>query len=657
MEARPNKKPHQIKIDMFIRIYLLTYVVVILFYNLYERPIPRGEWDDYALPVISIINERNFSISPSDVEKAKIIYSDWAAHFDNYRLSGYKTRAGGEMSWYFPTYSFACIPLTLLLYFSGLPAVYAFPLTNIAVVMGMAYIIWKYMRCGDKRRFALIVLLTANPIAFYYSWPSAESFIFAMIGIALVFWHNKWWKRAAFFISIAGSLNPVVMVIGMGMIVDYIFNILHDAELGNTMQKRIIKSIPNTFLLGCCFFISIVPMIYNYYNVHAINLSASIPSLRYGSKDTILGRFLAYLFDLNFGFLPYYGPILLLSIILIPFSIIKRKWKYILCVMVECGLVSCYSMVSHINCGMSGIARYNAWGAVVMLFAVCCYGDIIIENKAAKKVIGSILATSALITSFIVYSYGPVSASALSSYVYMTPIAELVLTKTPALYNPLHSTFASRIEHRDGAYNYKTPIAYHDQNNLLRKLLVSPEDKQIVLDTYFGNSNAIAWLVDKLDSVSDEEYISVPSYIHLEKVGTIEIGEKVFFSGDDYNASYYFSSGVSAKEEFFSWTDGNEACFKLRINGASGQKIAGNINISDVYNSSQRVHIFVNNVEVLNTTATCAQTLSFSFVPETDYIEIKLELPDAISPYELGQSRDTRKLALQLLDMSFDINE
>lgn len=62
-----------------IGLYLIVYLFVTLFYNIFNHiPATLGEWDDYCLPTISIINEQNFSISSSDVTKAKEIYGNWS---------------------------------------------------------------------------------------------------------------------------------------------------------------------------------------------------------------------------------------------------------------------------------------------------------------------------------------------------------------------------------------------------------------------------------------------------------------------------------------------------------------------------------------------------------------------------------------------------
>lgn len=649
------KKVH-ITPDYVIMVYLIVYFIIMLFYSVAIRPGMQGEWDDYALPTISLINEHNFSISPSDVAKAKEIYSDWAGSIDHYRLSPYHTRAGGEMAFYFPTYSAACVPLTLLLYNMKLPAVYAFPLTNLAVIMIMSLVIWKCLKAGGWRKLALIVLLTANPVVFYFVWPSAETFIFALIGIALVFWHNHSWKRAAFFLSIAGSLNPTVMAMGFFMILDYFHTVLRDPANGKNVKERFLHTLKNSILFACCFVICLIPMAYNYYNVGAINLTASMPGITTIGGNSTPQRFLAYLFDLNFGMLPYYWIIFIMAIVLIPFAVIKKQWRYLMCIVAGCCTIMGYSIMGHINHGMSGIARYNAWGSVMMIFAVCIYADKIFDGKISKLVVKSLLAVSAVITSIIVYNYGPMAASN-TLYFKMTPIAEWFLNKAPALYNPLYSTFNSRISHVDGGYSYETPIAYVNDDFKLKKVLAAPKDKDILVSTYYGSDKANAWLKQQAEALIKVSYISVPSDISLEKkIGKLESGKPVLFYGDDYNASQYVRKGVSHKEEGFSWTDGHEVELKGHLDGSAGSYVKCTIRWTGVYNGTQHAAINANGKTVYDDQLQPNSQITFKFKPDSDIIDLKISLPDAVSPAKLGQSGDTRVLGMQLTKIVFEKN-
>jgi hypothetical protein len=159
---------------------------------------------------------------------------------------------------------------------------------------------------------------------------------------------------------------------------------------------------------------------------------------------------------------------------------------------------------------MSGIARYNAWGAVILIFAVVCFFDEIEKKKQAVLATWVSLSIGIIITTVIVAMYGPHYAEKTRDRDF-TPIAEFVMDKCPALYNPLHSTFNSRVNHIDGGYVIETPLIYENENGEVKKMLVSAEDKQYILENYEDeNDGAGEWLSKKFDGIGEgKHYISI----------------------------------------------------------------------------------------------------------------------------------------------------
>lgn len=497
--------------------YLIVYGVLMLMYCSINRPSPNGEWDDYSLPVASLIAEHNFSISSYDIEYYKELFPEWADYVENYHLSGYVTRKGGEMTWYFPTYSAACIPIVLLLQILKLPTVYTFAFTNLSVMMLLLFSVYQHLQVGDRRKLLMIVLLSVNPIIFYFSWTSAEVFIYAMLGLAMIFWYNQWYKRAAIFVSIAGMLNPTIMVLGIVMIFEYLIRLLRTMKPGDKLIIFIKTNLWNVIFYGACYLIGLIPMFYNYYNTGHINLTASY-DLYLTSNESVFERFLSYLFDLNYGLLPYYSFILVMAFVLLGLAIIKRHWRYIEWIIALLINVLSYSIMIHINHGMSGIARYNAWAAVILIFAVCLYYDQIISNEIVKKIFRFSFVISVILTGCIVYAYGPNRADKVY-YKNMTPIAAFVLDNVPALYDPLHSTFNSRVMHVDGGYYYELPISYCGSDGDVRKILASKENVEQLLREYTGDEESMVWFEKQVLGLTEkEEYISVPKKYKIVQI-------------------------------------------------------------------------------------------------------------------------------------------
>lgn len=102
---------------------------------------------------------------------------------------------------------------------------------------------------------------------------------------------------------------------------------------------------------------------------------------------------------------------------------------------------------------------------------------------------------------------------------------------------------------------------------------------------------------------------------------------------------------MSHPEEWGTWTDGNEVILKFQTE-SSAERLHGKI-ICGVFGEMQSVKVYVNGLCVYDTPAT-GNPIEFDFnnPGEKKLIELVIELPDAISPKELSQSEDLRKLSL-----------
>lgn len=502
------------KIYLFVYAVGLITAITILSVYLNTAPII-GEWDDYTLPIASIFNDKNFSITDSDILKYKEIFPRWGTEIDIHYLSGQYARNGGELTWYFPTYAIACIPFVAILKLLNLQTEYAFSYTNIVVLMASLVVVYRYLNVDIKKKAILILMLSINTINLYIYWPSAEVFMYSFIVMSLVFWYNKEYKRAAIFISIAGMLNPTIMSIGLIMIGEYLFNLYRNKKGNESIIQFIKKNFIEIVSYGCCYIIGLIPLIYNYYQIGYINLTAASG---YGQgKETTISRFWAYIFDLNFGYLPYYSLVLVIAVILFVLAIIKKQYRYNFWIVAFIINTFIYSKMAHINCGMAGIARYNAWCVAILIFAVCLFFEQIVNHKKIRNIINILLICSTVLTGLITFTYGIFRINPR----YMTPIATYVLDKAPALYNPLHSTFNSRVNHIDGGYTYDTPVVYTADDGYIRKILATEKDKDTLLTDYMSMSEYNDWFADEVNKLTDKEtYINIPSKYQIVPTAT-----------------------------------------------------------------------------------------------------------------------------------------
>lgn len=647
----------EIKIKRIIGGYIIIYFIIFFVLCTKNTPTNWGEWDDYCLPAISIINEGNISISPNDIQCAKEIFPEWKEALETYNLSGYMAKDGGEMSWYFPTYSVACIPILVLLRLLKLPAIYAFPYTNIISIIIMCLVIFTHLKISYEKKALLIAMLTINPIIFYYNWVSAESFIFALLGIVMVFWVNKEYKRAAIFISIVGSLNPSLLFVGIVMIIEYLARIFFECEEKNvyTRLKCFLGNWKRIVCYGSCYLIALIPFFYNYINTGHINLTASVSGFT-TSETSAITRCWAYLTDLNYGILPYYFIALILSAVLSLLAMFRKQWNYLLMMISFLGVMYVYSIMIHINSSMSGIARYNAWNAVILIFAICCFHSEILLKKLSKNISYIALIISIVFSGIIVYNYGLLSARN-TNCLHMTPIAKFVLNECPRLYEPLKSTFNSRINHIDGGYAYNTPIYYIDEDNCVRKILASSKDADSILNELAGNEENMEWLKNQVGNLDEREsYISIPKKYEFQRYLQYYAGTEIVFAEPENNANEYVIHGLSNCENGYTWTDGKELelCLKMEGNIEQSTKIHANFELLGVYKGSQRVSVLVNGEEVYTTVVKNDDNLEFEFnIPNAGIIDLLILMPDATSPLNDGVSMDSRELSLCLVKAEF----
>lgn len=644
----------------FIEGYLLVFFVLSLIYCLLVPIRYEGEADDYCLMTASVIHDQNISISPEDVIFAKKIFPEWTEALDAYKLSGYFSHAGNEYAWYFPTYSVLNVPLVLLLLLLRLPAVYAFPLTNVFIYCFMLYVAFWKLKINYVKKGILILSLTINPITFYFGWASAEVFITTLVGLCLINWVNKNYKTAAICISLAGTMNPTVLMVGIIMVMDFLIDLVPKESKKSLFLiiKTIIKEWKYIIAYGLCYLVGIIPFFFNLYISGHINLTASYSNF-VTSETSTFERFLAYLFDLNYGILPYFCIFLFVFFILFILAILKRNWDYLKISLSFLGTIYAFSIMIHINSGMSGIARYNIWVAIIMVFVVCYYFDELIPLKTlGQKICPCILlAISIALSSAVLYIYGPMYA-ANTNYVSMTPIAKWVLNNAPSLYNPLTSTFCSRVCHVDGGYLYSLPIVYIDENGHVKKILANLDNYNELHNSLVGaDAEDDEWIKAKLNDLTEKEkYISVPLQYTIFQYPSYSVGTDILFSTDQSDADKYVRMGISFNEQLFSWTDGKKFCMMFHIDDSENYDILhACFEVAHVNNGQQFVTVCINKEEIYSANIKNGDNLEFDFsVPESGFVNLQIDFPDAVSPVSMGISQDARLLGLAFVKATLE---
>ena len=551
-----NEKKFKLNFKIINYIYIICVLCIFLIYATLHPSVPIGESDDYMISTIALENHFSLDIRLDDINRVK---NDFPEHYEYIKTSyedgniGLKTSNGTIYPWYAGTYSLACIPIKKCLKLLNLNQTYAFAITNVLIWIISLLVVVKFLNISQKQKLILLLMLTISPAILYIYWPSAEIFIYALNIITMVFFYEKKYKVAAFIVSLAGTMNLTIMPIGMIIIVDYIYMIIkkHDFNIILALKNNI-KAI---ILLGISFFPVFIPLILNYIHFGAFNMQSTVG---FSSTKDWGERVLTYLFDLNLGFLPYFIISFLLFLTLVFYGVIIKKHILTLFYFLAfIGCVSAYSLMNHINCGMSGMARYNIWVTPIFIFyLVCISGSILKENRIIITRV--LLIISTLITGVYLF------ISAQNSYIEFTPLAKYVLNNYPSLYNPYKFTFASRTLHIDGGYGVEhKPILYSAEDGYVRKILVFEGNMESeLLQCVSGSKEGINKIKNEFSKL---DYWNGVAYINLGKEDKVidirYICES--FAKETFDAYSNRASGVYENENDFCWVSSNAL---IRIN-------------------------------------------------------------------------------------------
>jgi len=484
-----------------IALLICTFIMLLVLNFAKERIEPYGEWDDFILVTVSFLNDGDVTIDASDIVKARELLPEWTKDLDNYKLSPYTIASGEELSWYFPTFGIMCVPIMFLLNLFGISGIYTVPIVNICLYMTALVYLFLKGNFSERIKFWCLLAFAANPIILYTRWVSGEVYIFAFLLLTLVCWDKKQYKRTGIFISLASHLNPAVLMVGIVVIAEYLVNLLKETGI-----RKILGRWKEIAVLAVCFLPSLFPFAWNLYHMGSINMTAATET-DFALANWI-GRFFAYLIDLNLGYLPYFGILFVLFVAAFFLAVWKKQWRTVIMGVAFWGTCLIYSLEIHINSGMSGLARYSAWAGAIMIMTFFVWRRQIKSEKLERGLdvgVGiSALWTIVMMTTILMSNF--------IGYMEMTPLARGVLRYAPQLYNPFPDVFDDRVCHVDDfGYQHNMPVVYRDGYWECRKMLVNYDDKEYIMSHIDTSEENAEWLEQKLDALEGKGdcYISI----------------------------------------------------------------------------------------------------------------------------------------------------
>lgn len=642
--------------DTLCKMCLIALLITYLVLAMLSPEHATGEVASFELPMISLTDRLSFQATESDYREAVSLFPAHVPALEGQYAIFPTDAEGNRYPWYFGVYAPLCALVFNLLVAVRLNPIHTFDITNALALALSLWVVYKFFNVGKKRKLLILLFLGLSPVIPYIQWESYEVVMFSFVAVAATFWLSGKRKLSAFFLSIAGTMNCTVMAFGIMMIADYFWEIYLLSEKSlKVFVFTCINRWKDILSYAVCFIPCLIPMAISY-----VCLGNLYPTISMGyrpGQSPMWTRFLAYIFDLNFGLFPYIPIVLALFAVIGIKGIKAGQHTLFFTFLGVIATIAAYSVQFHINSGATGIARYNSWLLPVIVLTTVFYIDRIFVSDTVRKVAKWLTVFS---MAWCVFVVGLVYFSVYGGwYVAWNPLAETVLTYAPQLYNPLPSTFISRTTHVDGGYYTSEPVIYSSRDGYVRKALLSSEMLDEAIQRLWApadSSRVLEREIQKISSPGKFYYLNFPVGTHIKEVNPYELNTLAAFDGTEQDAHRYIVDGISYTETDFAWTDGKEATLCARISEDINDDLMLQINLRGIFQAPQKLEVMCGDTVLFEQIVEDALEPIIIFIPEKfvqdRLLELSLRFPYAVSPEELGAGSDTRELAFAIASFS-----
>ena len=139
--------------------------------------------------------------------------------------------------------------------------------------------------------------------------------------------------------------------------------------------------------------------------------------------------------------------------------------------------------------------------------------------------------------------------------------------------------------------------------------------------------------------------LAAPNYV---------IGTPIRFSEEENSGAPYVMNGMDDPSGTSAWTVGKKCTLFLRPeNAEAGVPMTMDMKIDNVSSGSQDITVWINNQKAYEGTVEGEDTVSIPFeLQDPRFLTVRIEIPNAVSPLELGDSTDTRELGLAVREIT-----
>lgn len=436
-----------------LHILFILFSVVLIGFVLFIPPYIYGDGWEYLGMTISFSNHLSPNLTSEDIEERRILAEKSNLYLlESMEYAGYFESINGDYySYHFWFYSFICTIPYLFLKTIGINPVKVFQFTNAMLLLFLCgWLLYKTSLSNREKLWVFLVTII-NPIVFYIPWshPEVFSFVFLFIGLLELMEGRK--VSSSIFISIASLQNQAIAIISIGIIL---------WELMKT--KRI-----NLQILRLCLSSGIIFIPYVFYWIYFREFSLITATGYASAKHISLDKILSLFIDPNFGLVVY---IPVLCVVLVWLLIHRDKKSYVWAGVLLLMATICSTQFNW-NSGMMYIHRYAVWLIPVLIIAT--YGYVSGLNK--KKFLT--ILTAHLVTTGSVLFFGLLNyKDGQSNHVRFSPLAKMIISIAPSIYNPPYEVFTERALGAEVAsFSDELPLTVWNSQGARKSLVIDRE--------------------------------------------------------------------------------------------------------------------------------------------------------------------------------------
>lgn len=553
---------------------------------------------------------------------------------------------------HFWLYSFLAFGLSAPLQALGvsLQAHQSFLLLHYALLLGMFVTLFRLYRWQGLAAAVIMTLL--SPMLWYLNKVHTELFTVVFTLLAVAFVHRRLYLAGALCLAMASTQNPSFALIAF---IPFFYRVI-------MLRHKHLSTLEVIMAIGTALLVLLHPAYYFFrYGVPTPQLLAGGASL--GGN---LSTFYIWLIDPDLGLLPYW-PLGIVAVLLAIFISYTKKEElddgregnifYIFFIFSFLAInFYAHSSTTNLNSGATpGPARYALWYLPIFLPAVL----YVLRNLDGRKSLISIWIVCLALNAWLnIRISDPRETEKVATPSYLSSFVQTYLS---SLYSPPDEVFAEKYSGFAENIFWVHPRAILGPD--CTKVLVYPGS-----DRHQVTAPARCFVdTSKLQGIADalvkERPDTAPFYARLGKEqlnnAALQLSHGEYLVGQNRNGNFIMTGGWSGQESFGVWSDGPKAKLSLPCNARQFYFGRDALSLKLVVQpfGSQDLTVKHEGQVVYKGKLSAESEMNIALNPgtcESASMDLDIYIAKPLSPSELGQANDSRRLGIALLRYSLN---